>query len=151
MTYLRLRPAVLTTRCRLRLNVSGWFQTNSSRTKSPDSCPLVASRKRGSGRLGFEAAGFTWMYNSVSVNLKYFTSPISPYQASLTMPARVKNFFVFFVLSFLFFGHTTPFTPKSGLICSVKLCFDDHGSFVIFRSVSVRPKHLCDPNFDHDY
>jgi len=49
------------------------------------------------------------------------------------MPARVKIFFCFFVLSF-FFGHTTPLTPKSGLICSVKLCFDDHGSFaVIFR------------------
>jgi len=49
------------------------------------------------------------------------------------------------------FGHTTPFTPKSGLIGSVKLCFDDHGSLVIFRSVSVRPKHLFDPYFDHDY
>jgi hypothetical protein len=24
------------------------------------------------------------------------------------------------------------------------LCFDDHGSFVIFRSASVRPKHLFD-------
>ena len=31
------------------------------------------------------------------------------------------------------------------------LGIDDHGSFVIFRSASVRPKHLCDPNFDHDY
>src|SRR5882762_1356143 len=31
------------------------------------------------------------------------------------------------------------------------LCFDDHGSFVIFRSASVRPKHLFDPYFDHDY
>jgi hypothetical protein len=28
---------------------------------------------------------------------------------------------------------------------------DDHGSFVIFRSDSVRPKHLTDQNFDHDY
>src|ERR1022692_1592958 len=28
---------------------------------------------------------------------------------------------------------------------------DDHGSSVIFRSVSVRPKHLFDQNFDHDY
>ena len=52
---------------------------------------------------------------------------------------------------FSFFGHTTPFTPKSGLIGSVKLCFDDHGSFVIFRSASVRPKHLFDHDFDHDY
>jgi len=31
------------------------------------------------------------------------------------------------------------------------LCIDDHGSFVIFRSDSVRPKHLFDQNFDHDY
>ncbi len=31
------------------------------------------------------------------------------------------------------------------------LCIDDHGSLVIFRSVSVRPKHLSDQNFDHDY
>jgi len=31
------------------------------------------------------------------------------------------------------------------------LCFDDHGSFVIFRSVSVRLRHLFDPYFDHDY
>ena len=28
---------------------------------------------------------------------------------------------------------------------------DDHGSFVIFRSASVRPRHLIDQNFDHDY
>src|SRR5215472_6871242 len=34
--------------------------------------------------------------------------------------------------------------------CSVELCFDDHGSFVIFRSVSVRPRHLIDQNFDHE-
>src|SRR5215469_6049216 len=67
------------------------------------------------------------------------------------MPARVKTFFMNFCSLFSFFGHTTPFTPKSGLLCSVKLCFDDHGSFVIFRSVSVRPRHLIDQNFDHDY
>jgi hypothetical protein len=30
-------------------------------------------------------------------------------------------------------------------------CIDDHGSFVILRSASVRPKHLFDQNFDHDY
>jgi len=30
------------------------------------------------------------------------------------------------------------------------LCFDDHGSFVIFRSASVRPIHLFDRSFDHD-
>jgi hypothetical protein len=67
------------------------------------------------------------------------------------MPARVKKFFVFFDSLFSFFEHTTPFTPNSGLMVSVKLCFDDHGSFVIFRSASVRPKHLLDPYFDHDY
>src|SRR5215475_9305253 len=67
------------------------------------------------------------------------------------MPARVKTFFMNFCSLFSFFGRTTPFTPKSGLICSVKLCFDDHGSFVIFRSVSVRPRHLFDQNFDQDY
>src|SRR5882762_9292117 len=33
----------------------------------------------------------------------------------------------------------------------VDLCFDDHGSLVIFRSASVRPKHLFDQNFNHDY
>jgi hypothetical protein len=31
------------------------------------------------------------------------------------------------------------------------LCMDDHDSFVIFRSASVRPKHLFDLYFDHDY
>jgi hypothetical protein len=67
------------------------------------------------------------------------------------MPARVKKLFCIFCSLFSFLRHTTPFTPKSGLICSVKLCFDDHGSFVIFRSTSVRPKHLFDPYFDHDY
>ena len=76
---------------------------------------------------------------------------IFEYATSLTMPARVKTFFDFFCSLFFFFGHTTPFTPKSGLSCSVKLCIDDHGSLVIFRSASVRPKHLFDPYFDHDY
>ena len=67
------------------------------------------------------------------------------------MPARVKTFFMNFLFSLSFVERTTPFTPKSGLLCSIKLCFDDHGSFVIFRSVSVRPRHLFDQNFDHDY
>jgi hypothetical protein len=62
-----------------------------------------------------------------------------------------QEVFCIFCSLFSFFGHTTPFTPKSGLSGSVKLCFDDHGSFVIFRSVSVRPIHLFDPYFDHDY
>src|SRR5499425_2043765 len=67
------------------------------------------------------------------------------------MPARVKTFFMNFCSLFSFFGHTTPFTPKSGLLCCIKLRFDDHGSFVIFRSVSVRPIHLFDLSFDHDH
>jgi hypothetical protein len=33
----------------------------------------------------------------------------------------------------------------------VAFCIDDHGSFVIFRSASVRPRHLFDHYFDHDY
>jgi hypothetical protein len=62
-----------------------------------------------------------------------------------------QEVFLYFLFSLFFFGHTTPFTPKSGLRCSLKLCFDNHGSLVIFRSVSVRPKHLFDSYFDHDY
>ena len=65
------------------------------------------------------------------------------------MSAHVK-LFIFYSLSF--FEHTAPFTPKSGLRSfSFDLCIDDHGSFVIFRSASVRPIHLFDQNFDHDY
>src|SRR6266849_11042587 len=37
------------------------------------------------------------------------------------------------------------------LFALVGLCIDDHGSLVIFRSASVRPKHLFDQYFDHDY
>jgi hypothetical protein len=33
---------------------------------------------------------------------------------------------------------------------SFDLCVDDHGSPVIFRSASVRPKHLFDLYFDQD-
>ena len=36
------------------------------------------------------------------------------------MPARVKKFFCIFYSLFSFFRHTTPLTPKSGLIFSVK-------------------------------
>src|SRR6266566_989133 len=43
------------------------------------------------------------------------------------------------------FEHTSPFTPASGLVRFLHLCIDDHGSLVIFRSASVRPKHLIDP------
>jgi hypothetical protein len=50
-----------------------------------------------------------------------------------------------------YFERTTPFTSKSGLPgSSLTSASDDHGSLVIFRSVSVRPIHLFDPYFDHD-
>jgi len=45
---------------------------------------------------------------------------------------------------FLFSSTLVHFTPASGLVRFVDLCIDDHGSFVIFRSASVRPNHLSD-------
>ena len=57
-------------------------------------------------------------------------------------------------LSNSFCEHTSPFHFQewsSSLLRFFDLCFDDHGSLVIFRSASVRPKHLFDLNFDHDY
>src|SRR5215472_3954160 len=56
----------------------------------------------------------------------------------------VKSFLCFFCALFSFFEHTAPLTPASGLVRFVDLCIDDHGSFVIFRSASVRPNHLSD-------
>ena len=57
------------------------------------------------------------------------------------------SFLRFFVKSF--FEHTTAFTPKSGLPRPLfGLCIDDHGSLIIYRSASVRPKHLFDPYFE---
>ena len=50
-----------------------------------------------------------------------------------------------------FFKQTSPFTPQSGLVRSVDFLLDDHGSLVISRSASVRPNHLFDHYFDHDY
>ena len=64
----------------------------------------------------------------------------------------VKSFFCFFfafLSLFFFFEHTTAFTPKSGLAGPFfDRCFDDLGSLIIFRSTSVRPKHLFDPYFE---
>ena len=64
----------------------------------------------------------------------------------------VKSFFCFFsafLSLFFFFEHTTAFTPKSGLPGPFfDRCFDDLGSLIIFRSTSVRPKHLFDPYFE---
>src|SRR6266404_1436233 len=37
------------------------------------------------------------------------------------------------------------------LVLFLPLCINDHGSFVICRANSARPKHLFDQNFDHDY
>jgi hypothetical protein len=51
------------------------------------------------------------------------------------------------------FGRTSPFHSE-GVVWNpfaFRPSIDDHGSFVIFRPVSVRPKHLFDPYFDHDY
>jgi hypothetical protein len=50
-----------------------------------------------------------------------------------------------------FFEQPSPFAPRSGLARFVHRCIDDHGSLVIFRSVSVRPIHLFDQGFDHDH
>ena len=66
-------------------------------------------------------------------------------EASLTMSALSSPFFDFFCLSFLFSSTQLHSLRRVVLFGSVKLCFDDHGSFVIFRSVSVRPRHLIDP------
>ena len=50
-------------------------------------------------------------------------------------------------LCFLFL-HTSPFTPESGLV----LLFDPlHRRPRLARNLAVRPKHLSDQNFDHDY
>jgi len=61
------------------------------------------------------------------------------------------SLFEFFVTFFLSCEHTNTFTPKSGLVRFVDFRIDDHGSFVISRSASVRPRHLFDHDFDHDY
>jgi hypothetical protein len=45
-----------------------------------------------------------------------------------------------------------PLRPLRRVVFEVRfdLCIDDHGWPIINRSVSVRPKHLFDPYFDHD-
>src|SRR5437870_7134596 len=65
----------------------------------------------------------------------------SLYRTSLTMSA----------LSNLFSAHYSAHSEEWSSLFFVDLCIDDHGSLVIFRSASVRPKHLFDPYFDHDY
>jgi hypothetical protein len=69
------------------------------------------------------------------------------------MSALSSPFFGFlqiFCHLFFLFWQTTPFTHASGLVRFVDRCVDDHGSLIIFRSASARPKHLFDPYFDHD-
>ena len=70
---------------------------------------------------------------------------------SLTMPARVKTFFDFFVLSFLFSGTQLRSLRRVVLVVPLNFASTATARFVIFRSASVRPKHLFDQNFDHDY
>lgn len=74
------------------------------------------------------------------------------YSAISNNVGPVKSFFCFFsafLSLFFFFEHTTAFTPKSGLPGPFfDRCFDDLGSLIIFRSTSVRPKHLFDPYFE---
>ena len=60
----------------------------------------------------------------------------------------VKSFFLFL---HNFFAHLFIHSEEWSSLFFVDLCIDDHGSLVIFRSASVRPKHLFDPYFDHDY
>jgi hypothetical protein len=50
-----------------------------------------------------------------------------------------------------FFAHLSTHFEEWSSLFSVDLCIDNHGSLVIFRSASVRPIHLFDPYFDHDY
>src|SRR6266576_99071 len=49
----------------------------------------------------------------------------------------------------ILFGQTSPGHSFEWSWLFQILSTDDHGSFVIFRSASVRPRHLIDQNFDH--
>jgi len=81
--------------------------------------------------------------------------PLPRFPSAITMSALSSPFLRFFEISshlFSFFERNTPSTPKSGLRWF--LCWPsrgDQGSLVIFRSASIRPIHLFDQNFDHDY
>jgi hypothetical protein len=68
---------------------------------------------------------------------------ITPYQPDISDNVGSVN---------LSLKRTSPFTSKSVFVRRV-LCpsVDNHGSPVIFRSLSVRPTHLFDPISDHDY
>src|SRR5215467_1805614 len=50
-----------------------------------------------------------------------------------------------------FLSRHLPSLLRVVLLGAFDFCIDGHGSLVIFRSASVRPNHLFDPYFDHDY
>ena len=66
----------------------------------------------------------------------------------------VKSFFCFFlnffVTIFLFRAHDCIHSEEWSCSFRFYLSRYDHGSLVIYRSSSVRPKHLFDPYCDHD-
>jgi len=64
------------------------------------------------------------------------------YALSLTMSALSKPFLAHFSI---------PLRRVSSFIVFFGPTIDDHGSPVIYRPASVRPKHLSDQSFDHDY
>ena len=70
-------------------------------------------------------------------------SEMATIQTSLTMSCGVKAFF----------ERRTARTPRSCFDSALveELIIDDEGSHVICRADSVRPKHLSDRTFDHDY
>ena len=68
----------------------------------------------------------------IKTHISNNVGPVKPFLSTL-LSFHLKEFFSFVLFRFL---------------CS---CIDNHGSFVISRPVSVRPKHLFDPYFDHDY
>jgi len=67
------------------------------------------------------------------------------------MPARVKNFLYFSVISFLFSGTQLHSLRRVVLLVPINSAPTTTARFVISRSVSVRPNHLFDQNVDHDY
>ena len=74
------------------------------------------------------------------------------------MSARVKTFFEFVCLSFLFSSFSFLFSStllrslaRVVLLVLLISAFTTTARFVIFRSASVRPRHLIDQNVDHDY
>jgi len=54
-------------------------------------------------------------------------------------------------LSNRFLAHYSAHSEEWSSLFFVDLCIDNHGSLVVFRSASVRPKHLFDQNLDQDY